>query len=110
MVRRKKTARLSCVAQWSIAAPAVASGNSSPSSDYGNSSLSARRRRVENECPEETNLEKGEDTAMKRPEDSSERDAEAHLEWWEVAEREAEEAEFEAAEAMAAVREAEKAE
>lgn len=55
-------------------------------------------------------MEKGEDAAINRPEDSSERDAEARLEWWEVAEREAEEADLEAAEAMAAVREAEKAE
>ena len=61
MVRRKKTARLSCVAQWN--------------------------------------------PMMERPDDSSERDAEARLESWEVAECEAEEDEFEAA--LAAVREAE---
>ena len=53
-------------------------------------------------------LEKNEGLTMEKPEDSFECDAKARLEWWEVAERRAEEAESQATEAIAVVREAEK--
>lgn len=115
MAREKKTARLSCVPQYTVAAPAAASGNSSPSSESGNSSSPARRRhRIEHERPEERNeeeqvVEEKDDSPavnLEFDEDAT-ADSPPRLEPWEQAEREAEEEEYEAEQAMDAVREAE---
>ena len=114
MVRRKNNAHLSFLPWWSVDVPAVASRDGSLGSGYGSLSSPARRPRLEHDCLEEQcrgpDLEKDDDLAMEEPKGSLEGNANGHLEEWEVAERKADKEEFEAAQAIAAVREAENTE